>query len=102
MAPIQVDVEEQCSICLSELDISQMNVATIVKCGHMFHLDCLMTWIVKRNICPLCRYQIPTVHKHIQLLLPNDPSASEVHKLSEWKSESNCTMESSQTDIYPV
>ena len=102
MAPIQVDVEEQCSICLCELDISQMNVATIVKCGHMFHLDCLMTWIVKRNICPLCRHQIPTVHKHIQLLLPNDPSASEVHKLSEWKSESNCTMESSQTDIYPV
>ena len=98
MTPIQVDVDQQCSICLNELDVSQMNVTAIVKCGHIFHLDCLMTWLVRRNICPLCRYQIPSVHKHIQLLLP-DPSSSGAHKISKCP---NFTTESNQMDINPV
>ncbi|KAL2927531.1 E3 ubiquitin-protein ligase RNF13 [Bienertia sinuspersici] len=57
---------ECCSICLEEFekrennngDVQQDDVA-ILPCSHVFHGDCLVSWILKdKNTCPLCRYKL--------------------------------------------
>lgn len=49
--------EENCPICISDMsDLS--DVVVIVKCGHIFHMMCLLTWLApntRKRSCPLCR-----------------------------------------------
>ena len=101
VSPIEIEVERQCSICLDELDITEMNVTLIAKCGHMFHLNCLMTWLMKQRTCPVCRFEVPSVHRHIQILLPDDPTV-ELDKISERSSKSCSTSNSSHIALCPV
>ena len=46
--------EEVCSICLEDFEEAQM-VASLQKCHHLFHEECLLKWLDVRQICPLCR-----------------------------------------------
>jgi len=56
-----VDEEDQnsesevlCSICLGDLDYGDR--VGDLSCGHVFHSDCLKSWIQRRkNHCPLCK-----------------------------------------------
>ena len=43
-----------CSICLDNLKFSDQNIS-VLKCGHIFHHDCLKSWIQIRHTCPDCR-----------------------------------------------
>lgn len=56
------DVEKnetnECVICLDELIIGEP--ATRIHCGHLFHEDCIKGWLKKSNLCPVCRYELPT------------------------------------------
>lgn len=47
-----------CAICLSEYETKDEVVS--LPCGHAFHKDCGMHWLVEHNVCPTCRYQLPT------------------------------------------
>lgn len=49
---IESDKTTECSICWEK--IKDSNIA-ITRCNHKFHLDCLITWCLKNNTCPLCR-----------------------------------------------
>lgn len=44
--------EDECSICCN--DFNNCGVYT-AKCGHQFHLECIVTWYSKHVSCPLCR-----------------------------------------------
>ena len=44
-----------CPICQENLIID--NVST--SCGHIFHRNCLMEWLHKKNECPVCRQSNP-------------------------------------------
>ena len=46
-----------CSICLHDLNFSNQSIS-VVKCGHIFHHDCLQEWIRTSKTCPECRFQI--------------------------------------------
>ncbi|KAL7484922.1 hypothetical protein ACHAW6_015123 [Cyclotella cf. meneghiniana] len=47
-----------CTICLMEVcDGEQVGV---LPCSHIFHVDCLREWIIRRNACPLCQTEIAT------------------------------------------
>lgn len=48
-------LEESCSICLVEFDEEDL-VSKLSKCGHVFHLDCIESWVNRSQFtCPLCR-----------------------------------------------
>lgn len=48
------EIEEcMCTICILPLEDGD-RVADL-SCGHLYHVDCLSEWIVKKNSCPLCQ-----------------------------------------------
>lgn len=41
-----------CSICMVPLENGER--VGDLDCGHHFHVECLKTWVLWRNVCPLC------------------------------------------------
>jgi hypothetical protein len=56
------DNENECPICLDNLNI---NETKILPCKHKFHKLCVNTWLQRKNICPLCRFPLSTNYKCI-------------------------------------
>eukprot|EP00956_Cyclotella_meneghiniana_P043862 scaffold291577_cov73-Cyclotella_meneghiniana.AAC.2 len=55
--PDELEVEMfDCTICLSE--ISDGEEVGVLSCQHLFHVDCLKEWMLRRNACPLCQTEI--------------------------------------------
>ncbi|CEG46000.1 zinc finger protein [Plasmopara halstedii] len=54
----KTDLHNECVICLSDYKENEMVIS--LPCGHTFHKDCGMTWLVEHNVCPTCRYELPT------------------------------------------
>jgi Ring finger domain len=44
--------EPSCTICYLSIDDGDRVGA--LECDHVFHVDCLKTWLTRRNVCPLC------------------------------------------------
>lgn len=42
-----------CTICQEELKISEQ--VKKLRCGHLYHGDCIDPWLSARNTCPVCR-----------------------------------------------
>ncbi|TDH68609.1 hypothetical protein CCR75_000952 [Bremia lactucae] len=51
----------ECVICLS--DYMEKDGIISLPCGHTFHKECGLTWLVEHNVCPTCRYELPTQMK---------------------------------------
>eukprot|EP00933_Yihiella_yeosuensis_P031734 TRINITY_DN2532_c0_g1_i1.p1 TRINITY_DN2532_c0_g1~~TRINITY_DN2532_c0_g1_i1.p1 ORF type:complete len:395 (+),score=115.47 TRINITY_DN2532_c0_g1_i1:98-1186(+) len=53
----EIDENEHCVICRDSLfDGSKPKK---LPCGHIFHIDCLRSWLVMQQVCPTCRAEIP-------------------------------------------
>ncbi|XP_059637705.1 E3 ubiquitin ligase BIG BROTHER-related-like [Cornus florida] len=50
---------DNCSICLQRF-LTRTEIAT-TPCSHIFHHDCLRTWLPKNNSCPMCRSLCATI-----------------------------------------
>ena len=48
--------EEKCSVCLD----SGNNSVVKTLCGHLYHKDCLTSWLSNNRTCPLCRADCET------------------------------------------
>ncbi|KAH1111486.1 hypothetical protein AAZX31_04G139700 [Glycine max] len=48
--------DEDCAVCLCKMGETEERIITL-RCGHVFHRDCLNTWVGFNNAttCPLCR-----------------------------------------------
>ncbi|XP_047306613.1 RING-H2 finger protein ATL32-like [Impatiens glandulifera] len=44
----------ECNICLNEFEDDEM-LRLLPICGHMFHPDCINTWLASHVTCPVCR-----------------------------------------------
>jgi len=44
---------ETCTICI--LSIKDGDHIGALQCEHIFHVNCLIEWIKRRNVCPLCQ-----------------------------------------------
>lgn len=49
---------EECSICL---DVNEELEWRLLPCSHMFHAQCVDTWLHQNNTCPCCRYFVSPV-----------------------------------------
>ena len=48
---------EDCSICLEKFNETPEQQVAQLNCSdfHIFHVDCIESWIEKNDICPLCK-----------------------------------------------
>ncbi|XP_027368401.1 RING-H2 finger protein ATL11-like [Abrus precatorius] len=44
----------ECAVCLNEFRDDE-TLRLIPKCSHVFHPDCIDTWLLNHNTCPVCR-----------------------------------------------
>jgi len=47
--------EEVCTICLSEYELD--DAQRVMRCGHVFHRECVDVWLGDHNSCPLCKHE---------------------------------------------
>uniref|UniRef100_A0A914DDR5 J domain-containing protein n=1 Tax=Acrobeloides nanus TaxID=290746 RepID=A0A914DDR5_9BILA len=59
--PVNDEVfETRCPICLISYGEERRKAITQLECGHMFHRDCAIDWLLVSNTCPYCRHEYPT------------------------------------------
>ncbi|KAI4372442.1 hypothetical protein MLD38_010673 [Melastoma candidum] len=46
-----------CAICFEELSPDLEHVR--MPCKHVYHRDCIVTWLKSSHVCPLCRFSLP-------------------------------------------
>lgn len=46
-----------CVICMTQYE-EDSQARDILKCGHMFHAECLETWLKVKQKCPLCNQDL--------------------------------------------
>jgi hypothetical protein len=44
---------DECAVCLS--DFVDGDALTALRCGHVYHRSCVTSWLVSRNLCPMCK-----------------------------------------------
>ncbi|KAK9923140.1 hypothetical protein M0R45_031573 [Rubus argutus] len=52
-----------CPICLEDFEEPSGGVDQLLPrlpCLHHFHLHCIIPWLEKNHLCPVCRYPMPT------------------------------------------
>ena len=55
--------EDICVVCQEAMPVGSK--AKSMPCGHLFHDDCLISWVKKSNSCPTCRFdELPSEKKH--------------------------------------
>ena len=52
------DRQLACPVCRDDFTLGENAIK--LGCGHAYHRPCILGWLEKRNLCPLCRYELPT------------------------------------------
>ena len=48
--------KKKCTICLENYVNGDNTIA--LPCIHIFHADCIKTWLKNKTTCPMCKYEI--------------------------------------------
>ena len=48
--------ENNCIICIGDFEIGDK--VTSLPCLHVFHTECIKSWLQSKNHCPICKYNI--------------------------------------------
>jgi len=60
---VTVKTEDICPVCQEAMPIGSK--AKAMPCGHLFHDECLISWVSKSNSCPMCRFdELPSEKMH--------------------------------------
>jgi len=49
--------QPNCCVCLTDIKTNEDTL--LIPCGHMFHNECIMSWLNQNNTCPVCRFELP-------------------------------------------
>jgi hypothetical protein len=66
----------ECSICAEE--ISSQGGFTKLGCNHLYHLKCIVPWLLRNTTCPCCRTEVSEQENIKNIPLPEPPSLEEV------------------------
>ena len=59
-----------CSIC--QIAFTDTTICRVIKnCNHIFHINCIDTWLHEHTTCPFCRYDL------LNITIPNENSGNE-------------------------
>ncbi|XP_062149961.1 probable E3 ubiquitin-protein ligase RHC2A [Alnus glutinosa] len=50
----------ECSICLEEFCSGLEPEVVCMPCSHVYHRGCIVRWLQRSHLCPLCRFPMPT------------------------------------------
>ena len=50
------NIDSKCVVC--QYDFKNGDTLTKLNCGHVFHSDCVGTWLENNKICPMCHKEI--------------------------------------------
>ena len=53
----ELTYKSDCQICF-ETFTDQDEAIMEMPCQHLYHKDCLMDWLTKKNTCPVCRKEV--------------------------------------------
>lgn len=62
--------KKNCVICME--DFKNGDVSTNLPCLHMFHTNCIQSWLKTQNTCPICKFQL--TQENINNINNNNPS----------------------------
>ena len=62
--------KKSCVICME--DFKNGDVSTNLPCLHMFHTNCIQSWLKTQNTCPICKFQL--TQDNINNINNNNPS----------------------------
>ena len=48
--------KKNCVICME--DFKAGDISTNLPCLHMFHTNCIQSWLKKQNTCPICKFKL--------------------------------------------
>ena len=69
----------ECSVCLGPFEENQKAIR--LNCGHLFHEECLRSWLGVRDTCPFCNTAgARAAMRNVQVALINDPTR--LHELN--------------------
>lgn len=68
-----------CLLCLRDIEKDFNTI--IINCGHIFHSDCITTFLEKHGVCPVCQYNIKDNNK--EMITMNNGSQGNQDKIKD-------------------
>lgn len=85
-----------CAICMESM--KEDNVLLYLKCGHVYHNDCLEKWLNTARTCPECRVRVNKIPTRLYLQFNDNPDDNElIEQLS--KKTADLEIAKIQTDL---
>ncbi|KAJ9565386.1 hypothetical protein OSB04_001352 [Centaurea solstitialis] len=51
--------EEESEICVvCQVEFEKNEKIGVLQCKHRFHPECIKDWLLRKNVCPLCKHQV--------------------------------------------
>lgn len=89
----------ECAVCLGEFEDHE-TLRLLPKCSHVFHPDCIDTWLSSHVTCPVCRSKLKPEQcgeNEVAIVIPNETDAHQVlGESSVSRSEPNSAEEQEQ------
>lgn len=86
-----------CAVCKDLLTIG--TIVNQLPCMHLYHTSCILPWLIARNTCPLCRYELPTDDKEYEEAKRNSGLRTDIQEIPESESSGDSSDDISDEEI---